>query len=504
MLLLLATGLLMVSSSYRGTVLRNHADVAHSRVGANWRVAIDPSSQSLALAARLPVDAMGVYRSQADLVTGVASQATALAIDPARFTAAAWWRSDYAGRPLSDLLGDLRVPSSSPSLPAGTNGIDVTVDAPTPAGGLDLRAVVGTAGERTSTIDLGVVRSGLATYHADAPGATRLLSLDLVRPSLFFHAPKHFKVRFVKASAAGTGGAYDIPLESWDVLRWRSADGSAVPDANGGLDATFDAGFGDVAAGVAAPLPTLPAFASPDVVQVAGHHFDTVIGGAVFTVRVVDVPAGFPGTSAGESFFVVPEQVVFQGLERIPEASDGLNEVWSMSRTTPVPALRRLGLIANEVTSAATVEAGLSEDPQSLAVGMHYTAAAAGMVLVVVGVAVGAYFAQRRRLFEFAALRAMGAERGQILGAMFGEEGVVIAFALLTALGIGFVLLRLMMPYLAATVSTAFPPPLLFLDWRALAAFAAAVVATAGLGLALAARALLAAPVTTVLRGEAE
>src|SRR5205807_2018943 len=216
MLLLLATGLLMVSSSYRGTVLRNHADVAHSRVGANWRVAVDPSAQSLALAARLPVDAMGVYRSQADLVAGVASQATALAIDPARFTAAAWWRRDYAGRPLSDLLGDLRVPSSSPSLPAGTNRIDVTVDAPAPAGGLAAR---------------------------------------------------------------------------------------------------FGSGFGDGAAGVAAPLPTLPALAARDVVQAAGRQFDAVIGGAVFTVRVVDVPAGFPGTSAGESFFVVPGQVVFQGLE---------------------------------------------------------------------------------------------------------------------------------------------------------------------------------------------
>jgi hypothetical protein len=61
-----------------------------------------------------------------------------------------------------------------------------------------------------------------------------------------------------------------------------------------------------------------------------------------------------------------------------------------------------------------------------------------------------------------------------------------------------------MMPYLAPTVSAAFPPPLLVLDWGALGVFALAVVGMASAGLGLAARALLSMPVTSVLRGEAE
>ena len=54
---------------------------------------------------------------------------------------------------------------------------------------------------------------------------------------------------------------------------------------------------------------------------------------------------------------------------------------------------------------------------------MNFTAAAGGVGLVIIGVSASLYFAQRRRDYEFAALRAMGAERSQIRRTLVLEQG---------------------------------------------------------------------------------
>jgi predicted lysophospholipase L1 biosynthesis ABC-type transport system permease subunit len=154
--------------------------------------------------------------------------------------------------------------------------------------------------------------------------------------------------------------------------------------------------------------------------------------------------------------------------------------------------------------SALAVEASLAQDPQSLALGMHFAAAAGGMGLVVIGLAVSLYFGQRRRQFEFAALRALGAEHGQLVGALVGEQAFLVGFALIGALGLGYALLRLIMPYAARNLTTSIPPGLLRVDWVAIAVFGAAVVGVVCAAIALGVRALFGTSVPAVLRGEAE
>jgi putative ABC transport system permease protein len=181
-----------------------------------------------------------------------------------------------------------------------------------------------------------------------------------------------------------------------------------------------------------------------------------------------------------------------------------MNEVWASGEADPRPALRQAGFITGATRSAEPIVAALAQLPQSLAVGMNYATAAGGLGLVVLGVGVGLYFAQRRREFEFASLRAMGAEPGQIRRVLLLEQGVMIVFAIVVGLGLGYGVLRLVMPYVGRSIGSAFPEPVLVVDWTSLAIALVAIVAATAVGLTAALNALVRTSVTSVLRGEAE
>ena len=89
-----------------------------------------------------------------------------------------------------------------------------------------------------------------------------------------------------------------------------------------------------------------------------------------------------------------------------PERGVGRRAIATRSRCSEPTAS-----IPGAVARTAPIEGFLAQLPQSLALGMNFVAAAGGAGLVVVGVAAGLYFAQRRRDYEFAALRAMGDRR---------------------------------------------------------------------------------------------
>jgi ABC-type antimicrobial peptide transport system permease subunit len=123
---------------------------------------------------------------------------------------------------------------------------------------------------------------------------------------------------------------------------------------------------------------------------------------------------------------------------------------------------------------------------------------------VIVGVAAALYFAQRRRDYEFAALRAMGTTPRQIVWTLALEQLLLLGFAVAAGLGLGYALLRLVMPHVGPSISVAFPPPVFLMDWVSLAIAIVAIASATAVALALSARSLLRASVTGVLRGEAE
>ena len=99
---------------------------------------------------------------------------------------------------------------------------------------------------------------------------------------------------------------------------------------------------------------------------------------------------------------------------------------------------------------------------------------------------------------------AMGTESRHLRRTIVIEQTVLLGFAVVAGLAIGYVMLKLMLPYFGRDLGVSFPEPVLVLDWVTLAGSVAAIAIATFLGLSLSMRSLLRSSVTGVLRGEAE
>ncbi|HET7236580.1 MAG TPA: ABC transporter permease [Actinomycetota bacterium] len=494
LLLVLSVGLLIVSTSYRAIVIRNHEDSAHQQVGADWNVQIAAPEQQLVAVESVPPDAVAVVRSlpQFDLPGTFPLSPVAIAVDPERYAAGGWWREDYSQVELQEWLRRIDVPD--PGIPVTGTTFEATVDADDVAAGLELLVTYETADGEVRTASAGVLVEGSATYQAPLDEAARIVSIVVRR-----------EVAGVSAGPAEltiSGAAVGTPLDltTWAPLLWRGSDGTVEAVASG-VTLTLETGAGHVVGGIAPPMAPLPALVSPEVARSQGLEFVATMGGQRLPIRRVAVAEAFPSTPA--DFMVVSTPGLLQAAVRIPEAGLALNEVWAMG-DDPRPALEPAGFAIGETQAAGPIIAVLAQLPQSLAVGMNFAAAIGGLGLVVIGVAVGLYFAQRRREFEFASLRAMGTVPRQLTRVLLLEQGLMIVFALAAGAAIGFGILRWLMPYVGRSIGAAFPPPVLVVDRASLAISLCAIVAATAIGLLAALRALLRSSVTSVLRGEAE
>ena len=494
LLLVLAVGLLIVSTSYRAIVLRNHEDTAHQQVGADWNVQIAVPDDPLIAANSVPPDSVAVVRSQPvfELPGSFTLTPSVIAVDPQRFATGGWWRSDYSKTPLDTWLRDIEVPD--PAVPVSGESFAATVTAGAAAEGLHLQVTYETADDHVRTASAGTIVQGTKTYEAALDEADALLSISFLEVSA--EAPDSFALE-LRDVAAGD----PVDLGTWTPLRWRGSGGTVAP-AGSGISLTIDSGAGHVVGGVAPSIGPLPALVSPEISRSQGSPFVATVGGQRLDFQQVALAQAFPSVLG--DFVVVSTPALLRAAVRIPEPGLALNEVWAMGEEDPRPALRRAGMIPGPTQAAGPIIGALAQLPQSLAVGMNFATAVGGLGLVVLGVAIGLYFAQRRREFEFASLRAMGTEPGQVSRVLLLEQGLMITFAILAGAGIGFGVLRLLMPYVGRSIGSAFPPPILVFDWPALAVSLSAIVAASAIGLLAALRALLRSSVTSVLRGEAE
>ena len=294
-----------------------------------------------------------------------------------------------------------------------------------------------------------------------------------------------------------------IDLTTWQPTNWRGAAGTLAPEGDG-VRYDVQLGSGAVVGGLQPPVPTLPAILSPAMVQQHSSFFSVTLGGQRLDVRQVGTATRFPTLAPDQPFLLVSLPALLERAESIPEASVGIGEVWARGSDDPAGLLEALGFVVGETRAAEPIAAGLAQLPRSLAVGMHLTAAASGIVLAVLGVSAGLYFAQRRREYETAALEAMGAGAGQVRGALLVEVIFLVGFSAAAGLAIGYAMLRLTLPYVSKSLGFSYPEPVLVLDATLLAGALLAVVVATGVALALALRAVGRLSVTGVLRGEAE
>jgi len=498
LLLVLAIGLLVVSSSYRATVIRNHEDSAHQAIGADWQLQVAPPDHPLQAIGRLPERSTPVLRTSPSLEGTFSLPPTTLAIDPDTYPSGGWWRSDYASESLDKLMGDLGNVATGLRLPPGTTGLTLCYNTATRGiAGLDLGAVLSKPGADSTTSIFGPIGKGSGSVSVSTNGATELLSLFISRPSVG-NLPHVIRIRLdLDAEGANPG---PVDLGGFQGMAWRGS-AARIQSSDSGATVTITPGAGTVVGGIIPPEQPLPVLATAGIAP-SGGTFQATLGGERLQFQVVDRIRGFP-TTIGDSM-VAPIGPLLTRIERVGERSLSVSEVWAMGDQSPRAAVGRAGFIPGDQQNAQEIVALLSQLPQSLAVGMNFTAAAGGMGLVIIGVSVGLYFTQRRREFEFASLRAMGSKRRQLSAVLLTEQGAMIAFAVAAGGALGYAIVRLMMPYLGKSIGSAFPLPVLVLDWRWLGIYGVAVLAATAVGLILALQALVRSSVTSVLRGEAE
>jgi hypothetical protein len=496
LLLVLSVGLLVVSTSYRAIVLGNHEDSAHQQVGSDWNIQVAVPDEPLAALRDAPPNTTGVIRSEPSFErTGNFSLTPSLlAIDPRTYADAGWWRSDYSPVAEDEWLGELDAGDASVEVDGTTFSAQVTGDAA--ADGLRMLVTYETPDGEVRTQSAGKITEGTTDAEAELDEVERVMSIGFLEQG----AGTTTDEAHVTISGAAVGTT-PLLLDQWEPLTWRGSDGDVTPNETG-VDVTIVPGAGSVVGVIAPQTPAIPALVSPEVARSQGQDFVATIGGQRLAFHGVAIAEHFP--SIAGDFVVVSTPTLLRASARIPEPGLALNEVWASGSTDPRPALEDAGFIPGRVRAAGPIVAALAQLPQSLAVGMNYAAAAGGLALVVLGVGVGLYFGQKRRAFEFASLRAMGAEPSQISRILLLEQGAMIVFAIAVGLGIGYGVLRLVMPYVGRSIGSAFPEPVLVLDWVSLGIALAAIVAATAIGLLAAMGSLVRSSVTSVLRGEAE
>ena len=425
LLLLLSMGLLVVSTSYRAIVLRNHEDAAHAQVGADWRINVTPPDNVLtAIDADAPAhDAGRAHGSAAREPARSTSPPVALGIDPELHAAAAWWREDFSETPLPEIMQRLE----DAAVRDGPAGTDVDAD---PGDRLGAgRAQPADRGDRGGRGRRRAHERRSSRWSSEPPRTSWTSTTPCAcSRSRSPGPPSTPPTRSRSRSPRSRRTAKRSRSHGWQPLTWRGSAGT-VEAEGAGVRYEMESGASDVIGGLVPSSDPLPALVSPGIASPGGPLFQVTLGGQELQLDPVVGAFQFPSMIPNAPFIVLSAPALLERAAAVPEAGLVLNEVWAEGDRTPIPLLEAHGFFPGATARTAPIEGFLAQLPQSLALGMNFVSAAGGAGLVIVGVAAALYFAQRRRDYEFAALRAMGAPSSQIVRTLALEQVLLLGFA---------------------------------------------------------------------------
>ena len=432
LLLLLAMGLLVVSTSYRAIVLRNHADAAHTQVGADWNVQVSPPNRSWPRSATCPRNPPRWFAPNRRSPTGPSRcrRPCWASIPPPTRRAAGGDRTSPRRRSTTSWRAWPPTPSGCRSTPAT---LTLALDVPVLPQGMLVQATEFDDANQVRTVEARL-QEGSGSYDLDLD-AGRLASIT-------FHVdtgtelPPELKIGFRSVELAGQ----PLSIEGWEPITWRSSQGTLKPDGDGGPTIyTMSPGAGNVIGGIW-PRAARPAGRDLGQLGLGRERRPSTWAWPARARRSIPSPppTSSPASCPTRRSSSCPRPRSWSAQFAIPEAGLTLDEVWANAPDDPLPVLETAGFVPGLVQATAPIEGLLAQLPQSLAVGMNFTAALAGVGLVVIGVAAGLYFTMRRRDYEFAALRAMGTRAGQIRRALILEQVGLLGFALVAGIAIGY------------------------------------------------------------------
>ena len=526
LLLMLAAGLGIFAASFGGTLERSFEERVYYQTGSDLRaedVALDSSGTTRPLVESY-TDLDGVeaaspaYRGRAfDLTNLVSEEVGILAVSSQSFGEVAWFRDDFAGRALPEMVESLRADAVPEGIvlpdDASTLIVVAQIDRPQPT--MRLAARVVDANDRYFTYDLGPLTSARwRTYEVpltrtshfrsgarrlEAAWPLRLISvavreLDTQRGT--FPGSIMFDELGVRLSDGSVISVDDFSDPSrWGILR-------TIPDAASDSASQWDLGAEDgdgrsvrftwsegpalEARGIylGPDLPPLPVAASESFMDESGHvlgdRFSISLAGHRIGVHLVETFRYFPTLDTETAGFIVADldSLVAHANADPSIAELRANEVWMVSSVTGAErgdlrrSLRYDPFNAGRVYDQELSLAASQVDPLTRAGwrALLFIAFGAVMVLSCVGFIVHAHVSFVGRRVQFALLRTVGLSRLQLATVVVIEQVLVIGAGMALGAWLGERFGAVVMPFLAndEVGARVLPPFSISVDWALL------------------------------------
>ncbi|MFN8168927.1 MAG: FtsX-like permease family protein [Candidatus Nanopelagicales bacterium] len=471
-LLSLAVGLAVFAVDGWVVAAANRADLARAEVGSAQVLHVQASSPGALAQAVDRVDPDGRWAmAAAGIDTGSGGL---LAVDATRLAAVSAWDPAWAGTTPEAVAPTLHPQQpAAPLLVRGDLSVEVAYEPSALAGPLRLRLTTRAASGLPSNHVLGDLQAGTRTMTAQLPECRdepcSLVAWAFVRPLGTPAIPTSAKL--VLSGARDPKGAVDLAAPG--PQGWRSGTASSrdvIPPGPAKVDSVAD---GSVAVTIA--LDTI----DDGAIEVADHPAvlpvlqgtttaaETAASGAVVPVVAgldgsfvpVDVTGGgvLPRLLSVGTLADLSYAVALTGSAPAPLDT----QVW-LSPDAPADAAAQVRAAGLEVLSTETIaerEAQLGRDGNALALRLFLLAALVALVLGAGTLLANAYVVIRRRAYELAALRALGASRRSLVRAARREQLLLAVAGLVLGAAAGLLAAYYALPPLLAVSGADGPPP---------------------------------------------
>ena len=527
-----ATSLGLLASAFSASLDRSQEDQARFSAGTDVRVRhtlradpLGPDGAAALVAERFP----GVVTTTVGRHGGIGTGDAAMAVDPDTFAQVAWWREDFADRPLADLLGLLepvdggRQPLGM-ALPADTQAIGLWVATSRLVQPLTLYARLVDARGVIFDTELGTVVDQGWQYHEGtipeatgprASGSASYQPLSPFRLATLWVAPPEgdtlaTSTLFLDQIAAVTpDGPVEVTsfqeLGDWGPLEdvvvpgivtlevtdtfGREGRRSAVVSWIGGTGATMHG------IRVGPPEQPLRVLATPSFLESKGLEIgDTAtvtLPIEIVPIEVVGVVDYFPTTPPREGGFLVADyrSLLDYVLLRGPTLLSMTSEVWASLGTTGAASddiAAAIDAQGGPVRDVATAEALIEQRTADPLLTAGWTGLLGLSFVTVVlagssGLLFFSYVDARERNEEYALLRTLGFSRLQVNGLLWFRIALIVLIGAGVGTGWGIWLSNSLLPLLeiAEEGERVVPPMVLLTNWSALAVAYATLTAAA-------------------------
>ncbi len=448
-----------------------------------------------------------VFRNRGnDLSKFFGESFTMVALDPESFSEVAWFREDFAGKPMAEMLSSLTpdVRLDGITLPDDAAVLLVRLKADRPHPSVRVTARVRNARERYSTHTLGLLgtsewqelegdlRTGIA---ASLPMRLVSLRLEETNPERRLQAGSII----IDQVAVRTHSGEVVVIEpfddtsAWSVLKVSSdtiADllrDSAVKYEDKPGTALFSWGSGRALSsrgifyggGGREPMAAL---ASRSFVLESGHtkgdEFEVSVGGYRIPLRLQDTVSLFPTMISPNERFLIVDLVSLRRYANMGATFRSLdaNEVWLLTESGDAGMMEEIGSVRGFTSSAVLdrqKELDESQVDPLVKAGWRsllFLAFGAVLILSCVGFLAHAYVSFRNRQMQFALLRTVGLSSRQLMTMVWLEQTLVIASGLALGTWMGGRLGAIIMPFLGHDDwgGQVLPPFVLQVNWGAL------------------------------------